>query len=171
MGGLGREVGRDAARRGPGRQSLAGIEHKCLVLDFERQGSQGLDGINAAAAQKQEAGLVGFAVFEDVYQAGQIVLEQLARSSLPFHSGQNTGIRGGIDDPIHFGKRREIAGAADVAMDKFDAHVLQTLAIRFRARTHQIIDAADGDTFATLDEAACESAAHETRYAGDQNLH
>ena len=97
------------------------IEHEGIVLHFERQARQRSDVVHAAAGEQNEAGVVPPAVFQQIDGALQIVLDELAAAGLAVDAGQHAGDGGGVDDPIAVGKRFEIAGAADIAVDHADA--------------------------------------------------
>ena len=70
------------------------------------------------------------AVFKDINQARQIVLEQLAAGDSRPDSSQHAGIGGCVDDPIDFGQSLKIAGGANVAVGELHAELAQAGPVR-----------------------------------------
>ena len=86
---------------------------------------------------------MGFAKFQKVDRAAQVVLDQLAGTCLAIHSRQHAGIRGGIDDDINGLDGLQVAGGADVSMENFDAELLKFGSIHLASRTDEIVDSED----------------------------
>ena len=55
------------------------------------------------------------AVFEDIDQARQIVLEKLTRTTRTGEARKYARVRGSVDHPIRFQERIDVARAANVA--------------------------------------------------------
>ena len=99
------------------------------------------------------------------------MLDELAGTCFAIDAGEDAGVGGGVDDPVDSGKRLEIAGGAEVAVEEFDADFFQGVAIRLAARTDEIIEAEEGVAGAGFGERAREGAADKAAHTGDQNSH
>src|SRR5215470_8592010 len=92
------------------------------------------------------------AILEDVQSAGEVVLEQLAAAEIALDAGEHAWVGGSVDHPVGGRERLEVARGANVSMKEFDAQFLQPETIALRTGPHQIVDAADRDSFVAIDE-------------------
>jgi hypothetical protein len=56
-------------------------------------------------------------------------------------------------------------------MDELHAQPFYPHPIRFRSRTHQIVDADNADAFQPFHQTFSQGASHKTAHSGDENLH
>jgi len=113
--------------------------------------------------------MVLLAVFEEVDRAGEVVLDDLARTGATVNAGQHAGIGGGIDDEIARRQRLEIAGCTHVGMKKLHADFFQFEAVGFAAGTDEIVQAKN--LMAGSRQRAGEGAADKTAGAGEEDSH
>ncbi len=114
---------------------------------------------------------MGFAEFEEVDRAGKVVFDELAGAGLAVHASEDTGIGGGVDDPIHGGEGLKVAGGAEISVEDFDAEFFEFGAVGFAAGPDEVVEAAELMTRTGGGERAGERAADEAADAGDENTH
>jgi hypothetical protein len=74
-----------------------------VVANFNRKGSKWRDRVDPAGAEQNKGCLAGFAEFQQINGAKEVVFDQLARTGLSIHPGKHAGICGGIDHGIDCG--------------------------------------------------------------------
>jgi hypothetical protein len=92
------------------------------------------------------------AIFQDVNGPKQIVFNHLATGSRTVHSGRNTWIRRGVDDPIDDWQLIQIAAQSHVSVENPTADFFESSSIQLRPRSNQIIDSYDLDSREHLEE-------------------
>lgn len=157
------------SRRGEtGRPCLGGkIGHEGVVLDLHGKIREGWDRINSAGAEQDKGGLAGFAEFEQVDCAKEVVFDQLARAGFSIHSSQNTWIRGGVNERINFWNPFQITGGADVAVEDFDSNPLEFRPVRLATGADEIVDSEDFQIGPMSQQGFGQRAANETANACD----
>ena len=140
-------------------------------MRFDGQGGERRDRIDATRAEEDKTGAMGFAEFEEIDRAGEVVFDELAGAGLAVHAREDAGIGGGVDHPIHGGERLEVAGGTEIGVEDFDAKFFEFGAVRFTAGADKIIEAIELMTGARGGEGAGERAADEAANAGDENAH
>ena len=133
--------------------------------DFQRDGAEGLDGVDATGREKGEGDVSFPAELQHRYRADEIVVEQLVGTRLAIHSGQHRGIRGGVDEPIDVLELGEIAFRSDIAHPGIDPLRPKWFEIRFRSFPGEIVDPADLDTLAESPDFPCQDGANEAAEA------
>ena len=140
-------------------------------MNFNREGCEGRDGIDPAGAKQDEGRLAGLAMLEQVDCAEEVVFNELAGAGFSVHTGEDTGICGGVDDSINLGNSFQIASRADVAVEDFDAERLELCTISFAAGTDEIIDSKDFQVSPMSQQGFGQRAANESANACDENFH
>ena len=84
----------------PGGSGAAAVQLKRVPGGLQGKRGQRRNGIDAAGAEQQKAGLVRLAILQHVHQACQVVLEELPAAAVALHAGQHAGVGGGVDHPI-----------------------------------------------------------------------
>jgi len=92
-----------------------------VLVNFDGERGERRDAVDATRREEDEAGAVGLAELEHVHRAAEVVLDELAGTCFAIDAGEDAGVGGGVDDPVDSGKRLEIAGGAEVAVEEFDA--------------------------------------------------
>src|SRR5262249_59605098 len=96
-------------RRHSGRTGSGFIKYERVFFHRYWNGIQLADREDTAGAQKDQAGLSGSTIFEDVERPLKIMLYKLSAAGFAINAGDHTCIRRGIDYPIHIGDQLEIA--------------------------------------------------------------
>src|SRR5260370_40585088 len=143
----GKEGGADSLFRNSRRQLLRVVQTKRVAINSEGKRRERGNRINPAAAEQNESSSMRSAVFEDVHETREIVLQELPAAEATLQPRQYARIGCCVDDPVGRRKRFEVAGRADVAMDKIHAKVTDPAAIGLRARTHHLATPPDQQTF------------------------
>lgn len=165
-GRLGGEGFRDA---GVGDPVWGGsrVHAEAEVVFPERDAAEIVDAVNAGGAEHEEAGAASAAELEHVEGADEVVFEELAAAGAAVEAGEDAGVGGGVDDPVHVGEGLEVAGQADVAMEEAHTELLEGEAIDLGAGTAEVVEAEGGP--AAGDEVAEDLAAGEAAGTGDEN--
>ena len=129
------------------------------------------DRVDATGAEENETGAVGFAVFEEVDRAGEVVFDELAGAGFSVDAGEDAGVGGGVDNPVDARKRFEVAGGAEIGVDDFYAEFFEFGAVGLAAGTDEVVEAVELVTGTGTGEGAGEGAADEAADAGDENAH
>ena len=141
------------------------------VIDRYLQVGEGLDGVDAAGAEEDEAGTVAAAVLEEVDGSGKVVVEQVLGAGPAVHSGQDTGIRRAVDDPVHGRKGFDGGAVADVAYADVNAEGAEGLDVGLGASADEAVEADDRQAGLMRQQFACDGAACESANAGDEKAH
>ena len=142
-----------------------------VLVDFDGEGGEGRDGVDAAGGEENEAGAVGLAELEHVHRAPEVVLDELAGARFAVHAGEDARVGGGIDDPVDGGERFEVARGAEIAVEEFNAEFFQGVAVGLAAGADKIVEADESVAGAGFGEGAREGAADKAAHTGDQDSH
>lgn len=140
-------------------------------MGLDRKSGKRRDGVDAARAEENETGAVSLAVFEEIDRAAEVVFDELARAGFAVDAGEDAGVGGGVDDPVHGWQGLEIARGAEIGVDNFDPEFFEFGAIGFAAGTDEVVETVELVAGTGGDESPGERAADEAADAGDENAH
>ena len=139
--------------------------------NLNRKGSERRDRVDPAGAEQNKGGSSGFAEFQQIDRAKEVVFDQLARAGFSVHSGEHAGIRGGINHGVDGRNRLKVAGGADVSVEDVDAKRFEFGSIRLAAGSDEIIDPDDLQIGTMRQERLGQRAADETANSCYEDAH
>jgi hypothetical protein len=138
-----------------------------LTIRDEGDVPEGLDAVNARGAEHEEAGVSCSAKLEHVEGANEVVFEQLTAAGAAVESGEDAGVGGGVDEPVHVRQALEVAGLPDIAVKQADAKALEGQSVDLGPRAAEVVHPQDGPS--GLDQMADDLAADEATGSGDED--
>lgn len=160
---------------------MAGDECRILTADrkvgfeagggfSERQTRERRDGINPAGAQKDESGIPGFAEFEEIDCAVEVLVNEIAGVGA-IHASKDARVGRAVKDPVGHWKGLEKCAVANVSNAHINALRTERLDIHFAAFAAQVVKSDDCEPWRMLQQVPGDDRPGEAADSGDEEGH